>query len=201
VFVYLSGRPGAVSLRILDDGLGFDVDQAFGKGLGLLSMHERLEAIGGSLEVSSKSGVGTELKVTVPLGPAQTTDAPRVLLVDDNDAILARAGEVLTPACVIAGKAQNGKAAFESAEILQPDVIVLDISMPDMTGFEVAAHLRQTGSTAAIVFLSVHDDDEYLQAARGAGAVGYVVKSRLASDLLPAVLGALRQQRSELAVH
>ena len=57
-----------LSLRILDDGLGFDVDLAFGKGLGLLSMHERLEAIGGSLEISSKAGVGTELKVTVPLG-------------------------------------------------------------------------------------------------------------------------------------
>jgi DNA-binding NarL/FixJ family response regulator len=70
-----------------------------------------------------------------------------------------------------------------------------------MTGFEVAARLRETGSTAAIVFLSVHDDDGYLQAARVAGAVGYVVKSRLASDLLPAVLGARGPQRFELAVH
>jgi PAS domain S-box-containing protein len=204
VFVYLSGEPGTLSLRILDDGVGFDVDQASGKGLGLLSMHERLEAIGGSIGVSSKFGVGTELKVTVPLGAIQTRDraaAPRVLLVDDNDAILARAGDVLSPTCVIAGKAQNGKAALEAAEILRPDVIVLDISMPDMTGFEVATHLRQTGSAAAIVLLSVHDDEEYLQAARGAGAVGYVVKSRLASDLLPAVLGALGQQPSELAVH
>ena len=163
VFVYLSGGTGMLSLRILDDGLGFDVDLAFGKGLGLLSMHERLEAIGGSLEISSKAGVGTELKVTVPLGEVQTTDrtAPRVLLVDDNDDMLARAGEVLTPACVVAGKARNGKTALEAAEALRPDVIVLDISMPDMTGFEVAAHLRQTSSAAAIVFLSVHEGDEY----------------------------------------
>ena len=59
-------------------------------------MHERVEAIGGSLEVSSKLGVGTELKVTVRLGGVQTTDgaAPRVLLVADNDAMLARAGQV-----------------------------------------------------------------------------------------------------------
>ena len=91
----------------------------------------------------------------MPLGGVQRRDvtAPRVLLVDDNDDMLARAGEALTPACVVAGKARNGKAALEAAEALQPDVIVLDISMPDMTGFEVAAHLRQTSSAAAIVFL------------------------------------------------
>jgi PAS domain S-box-containing protein len=203
VLVYLSGGTGMLSLRILDDGLGFDVDLAFRKGLGLLSMHERLEAIGGTLEISSTAGVGTELKVTVPLGGVQTRDvtAPRVLLVDDNDDMLARAGEALTPACVVAGKARNGKAALEAAEVLRPDVIVLDISMPDMTGFEVAAHLRQTSSAAAIVFLSVHEGDEYLLAARAAGAVGYVVKSRLASDLLPAVHDAQVRRRLDSVLH
>jgi CheY-like chemotaxis protein len=165
-------------------------------------MHERLDAIGGLLEIRSTAGVGTELKVTVPLGVAQTTDraAPRVLLVDDNDAMLARAGEVLTPACLIAGKVRNGKAALEAAALLRPDVIVLDISMPDMTGFEVAAHLRQAGSTAAVVFLTVHDGDEYFLAAKAAGAVGYVVKSRLASDLLPAVQDG-RMQRRFVEIH
>lgn len=203
VLVYLSGGTGLLLLRILDDGLGFDVDLAFGKGLGLLSMHERLEAIGGALEISSKAGVGTELKVRVPLGGVQRKDvtAPRVLLVDDNDDMLARACEALTPACVVAGKARNGKAALEAAEALRPDVIVLDISMPDMTGFEVAAHLRQTSSAAAIVFLSVHEGDEYLLAARAAGAVGYVVKSRLASDLLPAVHDAQVRRRLDSVIH
>jgi CheY-like chemotaxis protein len=165
-------------------------------------MHERLDAIGGRLEIQSAPGAGTELKVTVPLGVAQPTDtAPKVLLVDDNDAMLARASEVLTPACVIAGTVRSGKAALEAAELLQPDVIVLDISMPGMTGFEVAVHLRETGSTAAIVFLTVHDDDDYLQAARAAGAVGYVVKSRLASDLLPAVHEARVRRRLEPVIH
>ena len=100
---------------------------------------------------------------------------------------MARAGETLTPDCVIAGKVRNGKAALEAAEVLRPDVIVLDISMPDMTGLEVAGRLRETGCTAAVVFLTVHDDLELVRAARAAGAAGYVVKSRLASDLLPAV--------------
>ena len=174
-----------------------------GTGLGLVSMQERLKVVGASLEIRSKAGVGTELRVTVALGAVQAVDTapPRVLLVDDNEAILARAGEVLTPACVIAGTARNGKAALEAAEVLRPDVIVLDISMPDMTGFEVASHLRETDSTAAIVFLTVHDDDEYLVAAKAAGAVGYVVKSRLASDLLPAVQEARMRRRFVSEIH
>jgi PAS domain S-box-containing protein len=203
VSVDLTAGPGALSLTIRDDGRGFDTDGALAKGLGLVSMHERLEAIGGSLEIRSTAGGGTKLKVMVPLGAVHSTGAAvlRVLLVDDNDAMLARAGEVLMPACVIAGKARSGKEALEAAEFLQPDVIVLDISMPDLTGFEVAAHLRQTGSTAAIVFLTVHDDDEYLRAAKAAGAVGYVVKSRLASDLLPAVHEARVRRPVESAIH
>jgi PAS domain S-box-containing protein len=202
VSVDLKAGPGALSLTIRDDGRGFDTDGALGRGLGLVSMHERLDAIGGLLEIRSIPGAGTELNVTVLFGAQTTaTGAPKVLLVDDNDAMLARASDVLTPACAVAGKVRTGAAALEAAEILRPDVIVLDISMPDMTGFEVAARLRQTGSTAAIVFLTVHDDDEYLQAARAAGAVGYIAKSRLASDLLPAVHEARTRRRLDSVIH
>jgi DNA-binding NarL/FixJ family response regulator len=64
---------------------------------------------------------------------------------------------------------------------------VLDISMPGMSGLEVAATLRQRGSTAALVFLTVHDDEDFVLAAREAGGTGYVVKRRLTFDLLSAV--------------
>jgi signal transduction histidine kinase/ActR/RegA family two-component response regulator len=191
VSVHLTGRRGVLALSIVDDGVGFDVDDAVGTGLGLISMNERLDAVGGSLEIRSKPGVGTELTIRVPLDPVRSdTAAPRVLLVDDNDALLDRASEVLTPACVIAGKVHDGNAALKAAETLRPDVIVLDISMHDMTGLEVAGHLREAGSTAALVFLTAHDDDAYERAAQALGAAGYVLKSRLASDLLPAVQGA-----------
>jgi DNA-binding NarL/FixJ family response regulator len=66
-------------------------------------------------------------------------------------------------------------------------VIVLDISMPGMTGFQVAASLRKSGSTAAVVFLTVHDEEEFVLAAKAAGGIGYVVKSRLRTDLIAAV--------------
>src|SRR5262245_26661374 len=92
----------------------------------------------------------------------------RVLLVDDNDDILVRARTVLTPACTVVGTAKNGSAAIEAAGLLRPDVIVLDISMPGMTGFEVATRLRAQGSTAALVFLTVHDDEEFVRAASAA---------------------------------
>ena len=107
----------------------------------------------------------------------------RVLIVDDNEAMLARAAAVLKPNCKVVGAVTGGLAALEAAEALRPEVIVLDVSMPGMTGFEVAARLREAGSTAAIVFLTVHDDEEFVLAARAAGGIGYVVKPRLASDL------------------
>ena len=82
VSVHLSGRPEGLSLTIVDDGVGFDVDAAWGKGLGLISMGERLEAIGGTLEIRSTPGAGTRLEVTVPidvvkrLGKRPPSDAP-----------------------------------------------------------------------------------------------------------------------------
>src|SRR5688572_23856762 len=124
--------------------------------------------------------------------PSRTTSSerPRVLLVDDNEAILARAAAVLEIGCVVVGAERDGRAALEAAESLHPEVIVLDISMPGMTGLEVALELHQAGSTAAVVFLSVHDEEEFVTAAKAAGAIGYVVKSRLAFDLVPAVRDA-----------
>jgi DNA-binding NarL/FixJ family response regulator len=116
-----------------------------------------------------------------------TSCNPRVLLVDDNEAILSRAAAVLTPGCVILGTFTNGPSAIQAAQTLRPDVIVLDISMPGMTGFEVAFRLRECGSTAALVFLTVHQDQELVTAAKAAGVIGYVVKARLVTDLLSAV--------------
>ena len=66
VSVHLSGTRQALALTIADDGVGFDVEAAWGKGLGLISMSERLEAIGGTLEIRSQPGAGTRLDVRVP---------------------------------------------------------------------------------------------------------------------------------------
>jgi len=122
----------------------------------------------------------------VPRSSARPDDI-RVLLVDDNLATLARVATALAPGCDIVGAVRDGVAALAAARELTPDVIVLDVSMPGMNGFELAARLRQVGSEAALVFLTVHDEQEFVMAARDAGALGYVEKPRLAVDLLHAV--------------
>jgi DNA-binding NarL/FixJ family response regulator len=125
--------------------------------------------------------------------PSRTTSSEpaRVLLVDDNEAMLARAAAVLTPGCVVVGAEREGRAALRAAEALRPDVIVLDISMRGMTGLEVAACLQEAGSSAAVVFLTVHDEEEFVLAARAVGGIGYVLKTRLTRDLKVAVREAL----------
>jgi DNA-binding NarL/FixJ family response regulator len=121
--------------------------------------------------------------------PSSTTSSEpaRVLVVDDNEAMLARVSALVGRECTVVGSANDGRAALAAAATLRPDVIVLDISMPVMSGLDVAKQLRRAGSTAAIVFLTVHDEQPFVEAAVAAGASGYVVKSRVVSDLLVAV--------------
>jgi DNA-binding NarL/FixJ family response regulator len=115
------------------------------------------------------------------------SSTPRVLIVDDNAATLARAHKQLAATCTVVGTASNGEAALDAAATHKPDVVVLDISMPGMSGLEVAERLRAAGSTARLVFLTMHEEEEIIQAAKNAGGIGYVVKTRLASDLEVAV--------------
>jgi DNA-binding NarL/FixJ family response regulator len=114
----------------------------------------------------------------------------RVLLADDNQDVLNRAAEVLSGSCSIVAAVTDALAGCETAEAVRPDVIVLDISMPRMNGLEVATNLRRAGSTAAVVFCTVHDDEEVVRAAKATGAIGYVLKRRLAADLVHAVVEA-----------
>ncbi len=116
-----------------------------------------------------------------------SSESIRVLLVDDSELMLTCATAALTPGCTVVGAIKDGRQALEAARTLRPDVIVLDISMPGMTGLEVASRLRAEGSTAAVVFLTVHEDEDFVLAAKKAGGTGYVVKLCLAADLLHAV--------------
>ena len=117
----------------------------------------------------------------------------RILLADDHAAALAQATRVLGEHWDIIGTAANGVELLEAAGRLHPDVIVLDIAMPLMDGFEAARRLKDTGCRSALVFLTVWDDPDYVEEARRRGADAYVVKSRLASELVPAVMNALQR--------
>jgi signal transduction histidine kinase len=74
VLVHLRGAPGGLALTVADDGVGFDVNAAWAKGLGLISMDERLEAVGGTFEIRSTPGGGTRLEATIPLGLSQDSE-------------------------------------------------------------------------------------------------------------------------------
>jgi len=123
------------------------------------------------------------------------SECPRVLLVDDNAEMLDAAAAVLSSGFEIVGAVKDGRTALDAAGNLHPDVIVLDISMPGMGGLEVASRLKAGGSTAAVVFLTVHEDEEVVRAARDAGGTGYVLKPRLASELPKATFEASEGRR------
>lgn len=116
---------------------------------------------------------------------------PKVMLADDHHDFLAAVVRHLEPHFEIVGTVGNGQRLLDEAARLTPDAIVVDISMPVMNGIEAARRLKAAGSSAKIVFLTVHADPDYVRAALGSGALGYVLKSELASDLLPCLEEAL----------
>lgn len=87
----------------------------------------------------------------------------------------------------VVGTAADGSAALEMIQLLKPDIAVLDISMPNMTGIEVADELRKNGSNVKVVILTVHDDPDYVRAVLSAGAAAYILKSHMAVDLQAAL--------------
>jgi DNA-binding NarL/FixJ family response regulator len=112
---------------------------------------------------------------------------PSVLLADDNTALLETLVEMLQPVYQVAAAMNNGKSVLERFAALSPDVIILDISLGDLTGFEVARRLRDAGCSAKIIFLTVHEDIDFVKAAFDLGASGYVFKSRISADLARAI--------------
>ena len=86
---------------------------------------------------------------------------------------------------------KDGDAVLPECSRLKPDVIILDISMGDLSGIDVAMQLRDSGCLSKIIFLTVHEDRDFLNAAMGAGGSAYVVKSRLSQDLVSAIHAVL----------
>ena len=97
---------------------------------------------------------------------------PRILLADDHSSVTERVSELLQPSFEVVGAVTNGKELLLESARLQPDVIVLDISMPELSGIEAAHELRSLGSTAKIVFLTVQTRVEFVRACLAEGALG-----------------------------
>jgi CheY-like chemotaxis protein len=119
---------------------------------------------------------------------------PKVLLVDDHPDILTSTSRLLSFDFEIVGTADDGYQAIDAAQQLNPDIIALDITMPRRDGFQTAQELVHSGSRAPIVFLTMHESDDYIAHGFRCGGRGYVLKTRLHLDLAMALRRVLAGQ-------
>jgi DNA-binding NarL/FixJ family response regulator len=116
-------------------------------------------------------------------------DRPTVVFADDNHKVAETACALLSSTYKVVKVAADGEDAVRWICELEPDFAILDISMPKMDGIRVARRLRQAGISTRVVFVTLIDDEDYMQAAKLVGH-GYVLKRRLSFDLLQALASA-----------
>lgn len=116
-----------------------------------------------------------------------------IMLSDDNPAVLDHVSKMLKKekSYHVVGAISDGRVVVREYRRLKPDVIILDISMGELSGIDIARQLRDSGCRAKIIFLTVHEDSDYINAGMGAGGSAYVVKSRLSQDLSHAITAVL----------
>jgi len=114
-----------------------------------------------------------------------------VLLADDHPDFPQLVESLLGTTYEVVGSVSDGQALVEATLRLKPDVIITDISMPVLNGIDAIEQLRKSGCTSKIIFLTIHSGGDFVRACLALGAVGYVVKPRVATELLPAIREAL----------
>jgi DNA-binding NarL/FixJ family response regulator len=119
----------------------------------------------------------------------------RVLLADDHPGNAELLRTLLQPDFDVIAVVRDGRALVSAAETLLPDVIVSDISMPELDGIAAAGVILRQNPRARIIFVTVHGDTALRERALEAGAVGYVLKLAAGDELVPAVRAALRGER------
>ena len=123
------------------------------------------------------------------------TTHTRLLLVDDNPAVSRQVIRLLPSEFVVVDTLEDGAGLRGALQEHQPDIIVLDITLPGLSGIALALQLRDAGVAARIVFITVHNDPDYVRAALAAGAAAYVVKTRLSLDLVAALQAVTEGRR------
>ena len=120
----------------------------------------------------------------------------RVLLAEDHRMVREALRDALAKVAdiEIVGEAGDGRAALEQARLLEPDVVVLDIGLPDLNGMEVATRLKQAGSAAKIVALSGYSDKHFVVEMLRSGAMAYVTKSAAGTELVRAIRAVARNE-------
>jgi len=209
---------------VRDDGRGFDPEEIRkrrdpGAGLGLFAIEERLDFLGGRMEIETAPGKGCRVTLRFPLraerapealteaaeGDAETVSGRkdpmrdeatagkplRVLLADDHDVMREGLATLLqdTPGFDVVAQAGDGFDAVRLARKLEPDVVLMDLAMPDMDGIEATAEILKTHPHIRVIGLSMYDDPDAAQKMFEAGASAYLCKSDSADDIMDAIRG------------
>ena len=119
---------------------------------------------------------------------------PRVLLVDDHTLVLDGFRKLLEDQCEVVGTAEDGRALLRMAQEFQPDIVTLDISMPQLNGVDAARKLKKILPRIKLIFVTMHADPAYVNEAFKAGASGYLLKRSAGSELLQAIQSVMDGQ-------
>ena len=121
--------------------------------------------------------------------------SPRVFLADDHKLLVEAFRKLLEPACEVVGTSTNGHALLRAAPALNPDIILLDFSMPRLNGLDAARQLRRLLPDTKLIILTVNDDPDLASTALEAGVSGYLLKTCAASELFEAINAVLKGRR------
>ena len=211
--IRISKTSGEVLLEVIDYGHGIKSGTARGKldgpaplGVGIPGMRERLHQLGGDLSVDFGTS-GTRVMATLPIRKSAESesdesesalsvtirsaeDARRRILIADDHELMRRGLRGLLEShdeWAVCGEAVEGNEAVRKSTELRPDLVIMDVNLPGLSGIEAAQQIRLEREAAKILFFTVHDSDEIIREIIGVGALGYVAKSRASQDLIEAV--------------
>ena len=179
-------RPDELEIEVRDNGQGSATSD--GQGHGLVGVRERVKIYGGEMSAGTSTEGGFVLSTRLPIGGERSVTI-RVLVADDQSMVRAGFRMLLSGEedIDVVAEASNGLEAVEKADRFRPDVILMDIRMPELDGLEATRRILATDSGARILILTTFDLDEYVYEALRAGASGFVLKDDPPEQLLAAV--------------
>ncbi|HLJ68925.1 MAG TPA: PAS domain S-box protein [Chloroflexota bacterium] len=200
---------GYRTLTVSDNGQGFDAQQlavsGHHGGLGLDGMRERAALVGAKLHIDSAPEKGTRVTLRVPVGDierrcqaddpetghrsAETSSTLNVLLVDDHAMVREGLKMILETqlGIRITGEAEDGRQALDLVERLRPDVVVMDIAMPDLNGFDATRQIKRRFPEVKVLILTSHENRQYVTQIAKTGADGCLLKRSAGTELVTAL--------------
>jgi len=138
-------------------------------------------------ETPSKQTPRNRTAATVSANAVEEMERPTILMADDESAVRDRVRRLLESQFQVVETVSDGQALLAAADRLKPDIILADISMPVLNGFEAARRLKAAAPSTRIIFLTVHEEPAVVTAALMIGVNGYVIKRAAAQDLVVAI--------------